>query len=119
MEGIIKDRWDSEDCPSTIRGLNKKAYAYLEVWWSHLLLSRHDPYVYVDEIYLRSNGGGEFENVTIPMWIAVEEVDRCLPAVEKGHALCYNEEQKVTGAAVLPGGRAGPRSIFHREEQAQ
>ena len=59
--------------PSTISELNKKAYVHIEDWRNRPLQGGRYPYVYVDGIYLRRNWGGEFENVTILVAIAVNE----------------------------------------------
>lgn len=53
--------------------LSKKAYVHIEDWRNHPLQGGRYPYVYVDGIYLRRNWGGEFENVTILVAIAVNE----------------------------------------------
>ncbi len=59
--------------PSTISELNKKAYVHIEEWRNRRLRGGKYPYVYVDGIYLRRNWGGEYENVSVLVAIAVNE----------------------------------------------
>lgn len=59
--------------PATISELNKKAYVHIEEWRNRPLQGGKYPYVYVDGIYLRRNWGGEYENVSILVAIAVNE----------------------------------------------
>ena len=65
--------WGSKVSPATISELNKKAYVHIEDWRNRPLQGGHYPYVYVDGIYLRRNWGGEYENVSILVAIAVNE----------------------------------------------
>ena len=73
IENITEGLWSSKIFPFTISELNKKAYVHIEDWRNRSLQSGRYPYVYVDGIYLRSNWGGEFENVAIMVAIAVNE----------------------------------------------
>lgn len=57
--------------PSTICELNKKAYVHIEDRRNRSLQGGEYPYVYVDGIYLRCNWGGEYENVSALVAIAV------------------------------------------------
>ena len=58
---------------STVSELNKKAYVHIETWRNRPLQGGKYPYVYVDGIYLRRNWGGEYENVSVLVAIAVNE----------------------------------------------
>lgn len=73
VEDITEALWGSKVSPSTISELNKKAYVHIEEWRNRPLNGGKYPYVYVDGIYLRRNWGGEFENVSILVAIAVNE----------------------------------------------
>ena len=71
MEDITEALWGSKVSPATISELNKKAYVHIEDWRNRPLQGGKYPYVYVDGIYLRRNWGGEYENVSILVAIAV------------------------------------------------
>lgn len=73
VEDITEALWGSKVSPSTISELNKKAYVHIEEWRNRPLKGGKYPYVYVDGICLRRNWGGEFENVSILVAIAVNE----------------------------------------------
>ena len=73
VEDITEALWGSKVSPATISELNKKAYVHIEEWRNRPLKGRKYPYVYVDGIYLRRNWGGEYENVSILVAIAVNE----------------------------------------------
>lgn len=73
VEDITEALWGSKVSPATISELNKKAYIHIEEWRSRPLQGGKYPYVYVDGIYLRRNWGGEYENVSILVAVAVNE----------------------------------------------
>jgi transposase-like protein len=74
VEDITEALWGTKVSPSTISELNKKAYVHIEDWRNRRpLQERKYPYVYVDGIYLRRNWGGEYENISILVAIAVNE----------------------------------------------
>lgn len=73
VEDITEALWGTKVSPSTISELNKKAYVHIEDWRNRPLQGREYPYVYVDGVYLRRNWGGEYENVSILVAIAVNE----------------------------------------------
>ena len=73
VEDITEALWGSKVSPATISELNKKAYVHIEEWRNRPLKGSKYPYVYVDGIYLRRNWGGEYENVSILVAIAVNE----------------------------------------------
>jgi putative transposase len=73
VEDITEALWGTKVSPSTISELNKKAYVHIEQWRNRPLLGGKYPYVYVDGIYLRRNWGGEYENVSVLVAIAVNE----------------------------------------------
>ena len=72
-EDITEALWGSVVSPATIGELNKKAYVHIEPWCNRPLQGGRYPYAYVDGIYLRRNWGGEIENVTILVAIAINE----------------------------------------------
>lgn len=73
VEDITEALWGTKVSPSTISELNKKAYVHIEKWRNRTLQGRKYPYVYVDGIYLKRNWGGEYENVSVLVAIAVNE----------------------------------------------
>ena len=73
VEDITEALWGIKVSPATISELNKKAYVHIEDWRNRPLRGGKYPYVYVDGIYLKRNWGGEFENVSILVAIAVNE----------------------------------------------
>jgi transposase-like protein len=73
VEDITEALWGTKVSPSTISELNKKAYVHIEEWRNRPLRGGKYPYVYVDGIYLRRNWGGEYENVSVLVAIAVNE----------------------------------------------
>ncbi|WP_371363022.1 IS256 family transposase ISCce2 [Sporomusa rhizae] len=73
VEDITEALWGTKVSPSTISELNKKAYVHIEQWRNRPLQSGKYPYIYVDGIYLRRNWGGEYENVSVLVAIAVNE----------------------------------------------
>ena len=73
VEDITEALWGTKVSPATISELNKRAYVHIEEWRNRPLQGGKYPYVYVDGIYLRRNWGGEFENVSILVAIAVNE----------------------------------------------
>ena len=73
VEDITEALWGCKVSPSTISELNKKAYVHIEDWRNRPLQSGKYPYVYVDGIYLRRNWGGEYENASVLVAIAVNE----------------------------------------------
>jgi len=73
VEDITETLWGTNVSPSTISELNKKAYVHIEDWRNRPLHGGKYPYVYADGIYLRRNWGGEYENVSVLVAIAVNE----------------------------------------------
>lgn len=73
VEDITEALWGMKVSPATISELNKKAYVHIEDWRNRPLQGGKYPYVYVDGIYLRRNWGGEYENVSVLVVIAVNE----------------------------------------------
>ena len=73
VEDITEALWGSKVSPATISELNKNAYVHIEDWRNRPLRGGRYPYVYVDGIYLRRNWGGEYENVSVLVAIAVNE----------------------------------------------
>ena len=73
VEDITEALWGTKVSPGTISELNKKAYVHIEEWRNRKLQGGKYAYVYVDGIYLRRNWGGECENVSVLVAIAVNE----------------------------------------------
>ena len=73
VENITEALWGSKVSPAAISELNKKAYVHIEDWRNRPLQGGRYPYVYADGIYLRRSWGGEYENVSILVAIAVNE----------------------------------------------
>ena len=73
VEDITEALWGSKVSASTISELNKKAYVNIESWRNRPLQGGKYPYVYVDGIYLKRNWGGEYENVSVLVAIAVNK----------------------------------------------
>jgi len=70
VEDITEALWGTKVSSGTISELNKKVYIHIEKWRNRLLNGEY-PYVYLDGIYLKRNWGGDFENVSILVAIAV------------------------------------------------
>ena len=73
VEDITEALWGTKVSPATISELNKKAYVNIEAWRNRPLTGGKYTYVYVDGIYLKRNWGGEYENVSVLVAIAVNE----------------------------------------------
>ena len=73
VEDITEALWGTKVSPATISELNKKAYVHIEEWRNRKLQGGRYPYVYVDGIYLRRKWGGEYENVSVLVAMAVNE----------------------------------------------
>lgn len=73
VEDITEALWGSKVSPATISELNKKAYVHIEEWRNRRLQGGKYPYVYVNGIWLKRNWGGEYQNVSILVAIAVNE----------------------------------------------
>ena len=73
VEDITEALWGTKVSPATISELNKKAYVHIENWRNRALAGGKYRYVYVDGIYMKRNWGGEYENVSILVAIAVNE----------------------------------------------
>jgi transposase-like protein len=52
---------------------NQRAHTHIEEWRNRPLQGGKYPYIYVDGIYLRRNWGGEYENISVLVAIAVNE----------------------------------------------
>jgi transposase-like protein len=72
VEDITEALWGSRVSAGTISELNKKVYVHIEEWRNRSLTGRY-PYVYLDGIYLKRNWGGEYENVSVLVAMAVNE----------------------------------------------
>jgi len=73
VEDITEALWGTKVSSGTISELNKKAYVHIEEWRNRKLQGGKYPYVYVDGLYLRRNWGGEYENVSVLIAMAVNE----------------------------------------------
>ncbi|WP_149678734.1 IS256 family transposase [Thermoclostridium caenicola] len=72
VEDITEALWGTRVPPGTISELNKKVYVHIDAWRNRPLKSRY-LYVYLDGMYLKRNWGGEYENVSILIAMAVNE----------------------------------------------
>ena len=72
VEDITEALWGAKVSAGTVSNLNKKVYSHIEAWRNRPLEGSY-PYVYVDGIYLKRNWGGEVENVSILVALAVNE----------------------------------------------
>ena len=70
VEDITEALWGTKVSPGTVSALNKKAYEHIEVWRTRPLSGTY-PYVYLDGIFLKRNWGGEVENVSVLVALAV------------------------------------------------
>ena len=71
VEDITEALWGTKVSPATISELNKKAYIHIEAWRNRPLSGTY-PYVYLDGIFLKRCWGGEVENISILVAIAVD-----------------------------------------------
>ncbi len=72
VEDITEALWGTKVSPGTISELNKKVYVHIEKWRNRPLKGTY-PYVYLDGIFLKRCCGGEVENVSILVAIAVDD----------------------------------------------
>lgn len=72
IEDITEVLWGSKVSAGTISEMNKKVYGHIEAWRNRPLKTTY-PYVYLDGIFLKRCWGGEFENVSILVALAVDE----------------------------------------------
>ena len=72
VEDITEALWGTKVSPGTVSELNKKAYVNIEQWRNRPLTRKY-PYIYLDGIYLKRNWGGEYENVSVLVALAVNE----------------------------------------------
>lgn len=72
VEDITEALWGTKVSPGTISELNKKVYVHIDTWRNRPLKNRY-PYVYLDGLYLKRNWGGEYENVSVLIAMAVNE----------------------------------------------
>ncbi len=72
IEDITEALWGAKVSPGTISELNKKVYGHIETWRNRPLKGNY-PYVHLDGIFLKRCWGGEFENVSILVALAVDE----------------------------------------------
>jgi putative transposase len=72
VEDITEALWGSKVSAGTVSNLNQKAYEHIEIWRSRPLMASY-PYVYLDGIYLKRNWGGEVENVSVLVALAVDD----------------------------------------------
>lgn len=72
VEDITEALWGTKVSPGTISNLNQKAYRHIETWRTRPLKQNY-PYVYLDGIFLKRCWGGEVENVSILVALAVDQ----------------------------------------------
>ena len=72
VEDITEALWGSKVSPGTISEMNKKVYVHIDAWRNRPLTGQY-PYVYLDGIWLKRNWGGDYQNVSILVAIAVDQ----------------------------------------------
>lgn len=72
VEDVTEILWGSRVSAGTVSELNQKVYVNIEKWRQRRLQGKY-PYVYLDGIYLKRNWGGEYENVSVLVAMAVNE----------------------------------------------
>ena len=72
VEDITEALWGTKVSAGTVSRLNQKVYVHIEQWRQRPLQVSY-PYVYLDGIYLKRNWGGSYENVAIPVAMAVNK----------------------------------------------
>lgn len=71
IEDITEALWGTKVSAGTVSNLNQKGYGHIETWRNRPLKDNY-PYVYLDGIYLKRNWGGEVENVSVLVALAVD-----------------------------------------------
>lgn len=71
IEDITEALWGTRVSAGTVSNLNKKVYGHIETWRNRPLKDNY-PYVYLDGIYLKRNWGGEVDNVSVLVALAVD-----------------------------------------------
>lgn len=71
IEDITEALWGTKVSAGTVSNLNQKVYGHIETWRNRPLQDSY-PYVYLDGIYLKRNWGGEVENVSVLVALAVD-----------------------------------------------
>lgn len=72
IEDITEALWGTKVSAGTISNMNQKVYGHIETWRNRPLKGNF-PYVYLDGIYLKRNWGGEVENVSVLVALAVDD----------------------------------------------
>ncbi len=72
IEDITEVLWGTKVSAGTISNMNQKVYGHIETWRNRPLQGNY-PYVYLDGIYLKRNWGGEVENVSVLVALAVDD----------------------------------------------
>ena len=72
IEDITEALWGTKVSAGTISNMNQKVYGHIETWRNRPLQGTY-PYVYLDGIYLKRNWGGEVENVSVLVALAVDD----------------------------------------------
>ena len=70
VEDVTEALWGAGVSAGTVSELNKKVYVHIDQWRSRPLSGS---YPYLDGIYLKRNWGGEYENVSVLVALAVNE----------------------------------------------
>ena len=71
IEDITEALWGTKVSAGTISNMNQKVYGHIEAWRNRPLQGGY-PYIYLDGIYLKRNWGGEVENVSVLVALAVD-----------------------------------------------
>ncbi|MBA1336646.1 MAG: Mobile element protein [Firmicutes bacterium] len=72
VEDITEALRGTKVSAGTISNLNQKVYEHIEAWRNRRLKGSY-PYVYLDGIYLKRNWGGQVENVSVLVALAVDQ----------------------------------------------
>lgn len=72
IEDVTEALWGTKVSAGTISNMNQKVYGHIEAWRNRPLQGNY-PYIYLDGIYLKRNWGGEVENVSVLVALAVDE----------------------------------------------
>lgn len=72
IEDITEALWGTKVSAGTISNMNQKVYGHIETWRNRPLQGSY-PYIYLDGIYLKRNWGGEVENVSVLVALAVDD----------------------------------------------
>lgn len=77
MEDITEALWGARVSASTVSDLNQKIYEQIERWRTRPIEGEH-PYVFLDGVWLKRSWGGEVQNASVLVALAVNDgLGRC------------------------------------------